>query len=60
MVAPSGRYGFAIVMSYIEKIKAVSQWLLISNLRIFATCAFHIYFMHTTEIIDMVNIYSDL
>ena len=53
----NGRYGCTIVMSYIEMNKAVSQWLLTSNLCVSATwpltCAFHIPCMHTPEIIDM-------
>ena len=56
MVAPSGRYGFAIGITYIAIIKALSQWLLTFDLCTFATCAFLIYFTQTTEIIDMVNI----
>ena len=53
----NGRYGCAIVMSYIEINKAVSQWLLTFNLCVSVTwpltCAFHIPCTHTPEIIDM-------
>ena len=53
----NGRYGCTIVMSYIEKNKAVSQWLLTFNLCVSVTwpltCAFHIPCTHTPEIIDM-------
>ena len=53
----NGRYGCTIVMSYIEINKAVSQWLLTFNLCIYVTwpltCAFHIPYTHTPEIIDM-------
>ena len=53
----NGRYGWTIVMSYIEIIKAVSQWLLTFNLCVSVTwsltCAFHIPCTHTPEIIDM-------
>ena len=57
----SGRYGCnngrTIVMSHIEIIKAVSQWLLTFNLCVSVTwpltCAFHIPCTHTPEIIDM-------
>ena len=53
----NGRYGRAIVMSYIEINKAVSQWLLTFNLCVSITwpltCAFHIHCTHTPEIIDM-------
>ena len=53
MVATMG----AIVMSYIEINKAVSQWLLTFNLCVSVTwpltCAFHIPCTHTPEIIDM-------
>ena len=53
----NGRYGCTIVMSYIEINKAVSQWLLTFNLCVSVTwpltCAFHVPWMHTTEIIDM-------
>ena len=52
-----GRYGCTIVMSYIEINKAVSQWLLTFNLCVSVTwpltCAFHIPYTHTPEIIDM-------
>ena len=57
MVATSGSYNCAIVMSYIEINKAVSQWLLTFNLCISVTwpltCAFQIPSTHTPEIIDM-------
>ena len=53
----NGRYGCTIVMSYIEKNKAVSQWLLTFNLCVSVTwpltCAFHIPCTHTPEISDM-------
>ena len=53
----NGRYGSAIVMSYIEINKAVSQWLLTVNLCVSVTwpltCAFHIPCTRTPEIIDM-------
>ena len=53
----NGRYGCAIVMSYTEIKKAVSQWLLTVNLCISVTwpltCAFHIPCTHIPEIIDM-------
>ena len=53
----NGRYGWTIVMSYIEINKAVSQWLLTFNLCVSVTwpltCAFHIPCTHTPEIIDM-------
>ena len=53
----NGRYGCTIVMSYIEINKAVSQWLLTLNLCVSVTwpltCAFHIPYTHTPEIIDM-------
>ena len=53
----NGRYGYTIVMSYIEINKAVSQWLLTFNLCVSVTwpytCAFHIPCTHTPEIIDM-------
>ena len=53
----NGRYGWTIVMSYIEINKAVSQWLLTFNLCVSVTwpltCAFHIPCTHTPEIVDM-------
>ena len=53
----NGRYGYTIVMSYIEINKAVSQWLLNFNLCVSVTwpltCAFHIPCTHTPETIDM-------
>ena len=53
----NGRYGCTIVMSYIKKNKAVSQWLLTFNLCVSVTwtltCAFHIPCTHTPEIINM-------
>ena len=53
----NGRYGYTIVMSYIEINKAVSQWLFTFNLCVSVnwplTCAFHIPCTHTPEIIDM-------
>ena len=53
----NGCYGCAIVMSYTEINKVVSQWLLTFNLCVSVTwpltCAFHIPCTHTPEIIDM-------
>ena len=53
----NGCYGCAIVMSYTEINKAVSQWPLTFNLCVSVTwpltCAFHIPCTHTLEIIDM-------
>ena len=53
----NGRYGCAIVMSYTEINKAVSQWLLTFNLCVSVTwpltCAFHIPWTHTPRNIDM-------
>ena len=54
MVAPiSGRYGCAIMTSYTEINKAVSQWLLTFNLCVSVTwpltCAFHIHCTHTLK-----------
>ena len=57
MVATSGRYGWAIVMSHTEINKAVSQWPLTFNLYISVTwpltCVFYIPCTHTHEISDM-------
>ena len=54
-----GRYGFAIVMSYTETHKTVSQWLWTFNLCVSVTWpltyAFHIPCSHTPEIIDMLR-----
>ena len=59
----NGRYGFTIVMSYIEINKAVSQWLLTFNLCVSLTwpltCAFHIPCTHTPEIIDLHRVMCD-
>ena len=53
----NGHYGCAIVMSYTEINKAVSQWLLTFDLCVSVTwpltCAFHIPCTHTPEISDM-------
>ena len=53
----NGRYGCAIVMSYTEINKAVSQWRLTFDLCVSVTwpltCAFHIPCTHIPEIIDM-------
>ena len=53
----NGRYGCAIVMSYTEINKDVSQWLLTINLCVSViwplSRAFHIPGTHTPEIIDM-------
>ena len=53
----NGLYGRAIVMSYTEINKSVSQWLLTFNLCISVTwpltCAFHIPCTQTPEITDM-------
>ena len=57
MVATSGRYGYAIVRSYIKMNEAVSQWPLTFNLCVSVTwpltCAFHIPSTYTREIIDV-------
>ena len=57
MVATSGRYGCAILMSYTEVNKSLKQLLLTYNLCISVTwpltCAFHIPCTHTPGIIDM-------
>ena len=57
LVAISGRYGCAIVISYTEVIKDVPQWLLPFNLCVSVTwhltCVFHIYCTHNSKINDI-------